>query len=64
MELIQKGYSCDFEMNIFINIFFEKEEEGKIITEFSHENDEISVNAKIIFEGREYTSLYSSYVNF
>lgn len=59
MELIQKGYSCDFEMNIFINIFFEKEEEGKIITEFSHENDEITVKAKIIFEGREYTSLYS-----
>ena len=28
MELIQKGYSCDFEMNIFINIFFEKEEEA------------------------------------
>lgn len=59
MDLIQKGYLCEFEMNIFINIFFEKDEEGKIFTEFSHENDKIEVKAKIIFEGREYLSEYS-----
>ena len=59
MELIQKGYSCEFEMNIFINIFFEKSEEGKIFTDFSHKDDKILVNAKIEFEGTEYNSEYS-----
>ena len=43
MELVQHGYSCDYEMNIFINIFFAQNEEGVIETFFSHENDNISV---------------------
>ncbi len=59
MELIQKGYSCEFEMNIFINIFFEKSEEGRIFTDFSHKDDKISVFVKIQFEGKEYNSEYS-----
>ena len=58
MELIQKGYSCDYEMNIFINIFFLKEEEGTITTTFSHENDLINVTCSIEFDGKTYNSDY------
>lgn len=58
MKLIQKGFECEFEMNIFINIFFKKEEEGIIYTDFSHENDEIEVNARIDFGGKRYDAAY------
>ena len=59
MNLIQKGFECDYEMNIFINIFFEKNEEGTIITDFSHENDLICVKTDIEFEGKKYHSVYT-----
>lgn len=58
MKLIQKGFECEFEMNIFINIFFKKEEEGIIYTDFSHENDEIKVNARIDLGGKRYDAAY------
>lgn len=59
MVLIQNGYECEFEMNIFINIFFEKDEEGVIYSDFSHENDIILVKTKIEFMGKEYFAGYS-----
>ena len=59
MKLIQDGFSCEFEMNIFINIFFKKEEEGIIHTVFSHENDEIKVISEIEFLGDVYRADYS-----
>jgi len=59
MILIQNGYECDFEMNIFINIFFGREEEGVIYSDFTHENDIITVKTKIEFEGKEYFAGYT-----
>lgn len=59
MVLIQEGYSCEFEMNIFINIFFEKEDNGNIYTYFSHENDILSVKTKIEFKNKEYFGEYT-----
>lgn len=58
MNLIQKGFECDYEMNIFINIFFEKSEDGIIETDFCHENDLIIVKTNIDFEGKIYNSIY------
>lgn len=58
MILIQNGYECEFEMNIFINIFFGKEEDGVVTTNFVHENDEISVNTEIEFNGQIYKGFY------
>jgi len=58
MNLVQKGYDCDYEMNIFINIFFERKEEGTITTFFNHENDLITVKTVIEFEGNEYCADY------
>ena len=59
MILIQEGYRCEFEMNIFINIFFDKTDEGSIYTYFSHESDILSVKTKIEFNGEEYFGEYS-----
>ena len=59
MILIQNGFKCDFEMNIFINIFFDKNENGTIYSDFSHENDRISVKTRIDFEGNIYCGEYS-----
>ena len=58
MNLIQKGFECDYEMNIFINIFFEKSDEGIIETDFCHENDLIIVKTNIDFNGKSYNSIY------
>lgn len=58
MDLIQHGYLCDYEMNIFINIFFDRSENGKVITYFSHKNDRISVKCEIEFFDKTYVSDY------
>ncbi len=58
MDLIQHGYECSYEMNIFINIFFKKEEEGRVTTFFSHENDLIKVHTDIEFMGKTYSADY------
>ena len=46
-------------MNIFINIFFERYEEGTITTIFSHENDLITVKTNIEFNGEMYDYVYT-----
>lgn len=59
MKLIQKGFGCEYEMNIFINIFFRRDEEGTVTTDFRHENDVITVKTDIEFEGAHYFGEYS-----
>lgn len=59
MILVQKGFECEYEMNIFINIFFDKSEEGTIKTDFCHENDLILVKTEIDFNGNIYDSVYT-----
>lgn len=54
MKLIQHGYSCEYEMNIFINIFFARDEEGTVTTYFSHENGIVDVRTEIEFGGKTY----------
>ncbi len=59
MILIQNGFKCEYEMNIFINIFFKSEENGTIKTDFSHKNDLITVHTSIDFEGNIYEADYA-----
>lgn len=55
MELIQRGFSCEYDMEIFIKIFFAQNEDGIILTDLSHKNDLINVYIEIIFNGKSYT---------
>jgi len=59
MELSQIGFTCDFEMNIFINIFFKKTENGKITTSFKHENDTAYSFCEIDLDNKRYFSEFS-----
>ncbi len=54
MELIQRGYSCAYDMDIFIKIFFGENEDGIILTDLSHKDDLINVYVEIIFDGKSY----------
>ncbi|MDY3930039.1 MAG: coproporphyrinogen dehydrogenase HemZ [Clostridia bacterium] len=59
MDLIQTGFSCEYDMEIFVNLFFDKEDEGIIMTNLSHENDIINVYIEILFKGKSYFGDYS-----
>ena len=58
MDLVQNGFSCDYDMEIFINLFFDKNEDVIIITNLTHENDKINAYIEIIFKGKVYTGDY------
>ncbi|MBQ6907045.1 MAG: coproporphyrinogen dehydrogenase HemZ [Clostridia bacterium] len=58
MFLIQNGFCCEYEMNIFINIFFGKEE-GVIKTDFSDKKGEIFAKTEIEYEGKKYFGEFS-----
>ena len=53
MRLIQNGFSCEYEMNIFINIFFGKAD-GEIVTDFFDNKTEISAKTAILYDGKRY----------
>ena len=59
MQLIQTGFSCEYEMNIFIKMFFDKSENVSVFTDFSYENETIHAAAKIEYNGKNYTAEYS-----
>lgn len=59
MLLIQRGYKCEFDINIFLNIFFAKDEDVTVTTDFKHENDLISVHTEILFGGGVFTDDYT-----
>lgn len=55
MDLIQRGFSCEYDMKIFIGIFFGKDENGIVMTDLSYEDGKILTYAEIIFDGKTYT---------
>lgn len=56
MDLIQSGFSCPYDMEIFIKIFFGDNEDGIIMTDLSFKDDFINVYVEIIFKGKSYIS--------
>lgn len=58
MELIQNGFSCEYEMNVFMRMFFEKEDEGEVATFFKYENELLEAAAKIKYKGQLYEASY------
>ena len=52
--IIQNGYSCDYEMNLFASLFFGDDEDVIITQNFSYENKNINVYTHIVFEGKSY----------
>ena len=58
MLLIQNGFCCEYEMNIFINIFFGKED-GVIKTDFFDKKGEIFAKTEIEYNGKKYFGEFS-----
>ena len=54
MDLIQNGFSCEYDMEIFMNLFFDKNEDAVIMTNLTHKNNSINVYAEIIYKGKTY----------
>ncbi len=54
MRLIQNGFSCDREMQVFIKLFFGENEEGFIFTNLSHEDGVLNVYTEIVFNEEVY----------
>lgn len=54
MDLIQNGFSCEYDMEIFMNLFFDKNEDAVIMTNLSHENNLINAYVEIIYNGKTY----------
>ena len=57
--IIQNGYSCDYEMNLFASLFFGDDEDVIITQNFSYENKNINVYTHIVFEGKSYFEDYN-----
>ena len=52
MLLVQNGHECAYEMNIFINIFFDKSENGTVTTDFTDKGTEIYAKTTIEKDGK------------
>ena len=59
IQLIQNGFFCEYEMNVFMRMFFGKEDEGRVTTYFSYENNHINAAAKIEYCGKSYGKEYN-----
>ena len=56
MILIQNGFSCEYDMNIFISLFFAPDEDGFVMTDFRYDGENIFVYCELVFEGKTYFS--------
>lgn len=54
MRLIQNGFSCEREMQIFMNLFFKPTEEGFIFMNLTHKNGVLNVYTEIIYQEEVY----------
>lgn len=57
--IIQNGYKCDYEMNLFASLFFTENEDVIINQNFVYENNNINVYTHIVFEGISYFEDYN-----
>ena len=56
--IIQNGYKCDYEMNLFSSLFFDKDDEVIITQNFKYENKIINLYTHIVFNGKSYFEDY------
>lgn len=57
--IIQNGYKCDYEMNLFASMFFSENEDVTVMQNFTYKNDIINVYTHIVFEGKSFFEDYS-----
>ena len=58
MVLFQRGYECEREIKLFYNMFFNKDDDVTITSEFKYENKIINVYTVIEYKNRLYNEDY------
>ncbi len=54
MDLVQNGFSCTYDMEIFMNLFFEKNEDVIILTNLEDKENVINAYTEIMYRGKTY----------
>ena len=57
--IIQNGYRCDYEMNLFASLFFSQQEDVTITQNFEYKEKNINVYTHVIFDGKSYFEDYN-----
>lgn len=58
MLVIQNGYECDYELKLFASLFFDRDEEVDIFSDFKYRNKTINVYTQINYCGNTYFEDY------
>ncbi len=58
MLIIQNGYNCDYEMKLFYGLFFDKDEDISVYSNFEYKDKKINVYTEIICSGTAYFEDY------
>ena len=54
MLIIQNGYECAYELRLFAEMFFDKDEDAQIFSHFEYKDKRINVYTQINFAGKAY----------
>jgi len=58
MDIIETGFSCREKLDIFLNLFLLKNEDGVVFYEYKRNDDKINVYTQIVYNGKSYTDDY------
>ena len=56
--IIQNGFQCEYEMQIFYRLFFSDDEDAMVFSNFEYKEKQINVYTEIIYGGRAYFEDY------
>ena len=57
--IIQNGFECEYELKIFYNLFFDKDEDAMVFSNFIYENNIVNVYTEIVYGGTAYFEDYN-----
>lgn len=56
--IIQNGFQCEYEMQIFYRLFFDENEDAIVFSNFEYDNKKINVYTEIVYGGKAYFEDY------
>ena len=59
MLLEQHNYSCEYEMGVMMRIFFDKDEDVRVVTDLDFKNNRINARCSVEFNNQTYFGSYS-----
>lgn len=58
MLIIQNGYECEYELTLFYKLFFDKNDDITVCSNFEYKDNLINVYTEIIYDGKAYFEDY------